>query len=83
MLAGGKYATGYSTYYLYTNKDWWSGSPSGFIGHKAREIAVGNAGHPAYSTVNLASGVRPAVSLKPGTKFSGGDGSYTDPYVAE
>ena len=82
-LAGGKYGSSNSTYYLYTNKIWWSGSPSYFYNRSAFEFYVYSTGTITTEIVNNARGVRPAVSLKPGTKFSGGDGSYTDPYVVE
>jgi len=81
MLAGGK--SGNSTYYLYTNQNWWSGSPFYFYYNGAYEFSVYLAGDLSLFKVNSARGVRPAVSLKPGTKFSSGDGSYTDPYVVE
>ena len=82
-LAGGKLAASNSTYYLYTNQYWWSGSPRDLYYSVASEFFVNSSGYLNSSNVNNASGVRPAVSLKPGTKFSSGDGSYTDPYVVE
>jgi len=33
--------------------------------------------------VSDAYGVRPAVSLKPGTEYTGGDGSMANPYKVE
>ena len=33
--------------------------------------------------VRLSNGVRPSVSLKPGTEFKSGDGSFTAPFVIE
>ena len=85
-LAGGKYVASNSTYYLYTNQYWWSGSPYYFNSYSvgAYGFGVGSGGSLSYSSVNGAYGVRPAVSLKPGTKFSsGGDGTSTNPYVVE
>ena len=35
------------------------------------------------SDVYNSGGVRPSVSIKPGTSFSSGDGSYTSPFVIE
>ena len=72
-----------SSYYLYTGEYWWSGSPSYFYYSYADEFDVYSSGNLSDNGVNYAHGVRPAVSLKPGTKFSSGDGSYTDPYVVE
>ena len=83
MLAGGRVGTSNSTYYLYTNQYWWSGSPNYFNNSSAYGFGVPSGGHLSNYHVRNAIGVRPAVSLKPGTKFSSGDGSYTDPYVVE
>ena len=84
MLAGGIGSSNNSTYYLYTNQNWWSGSPVTFINNDANEFFFVNTGGLVYNKVSVASGVRPAVSLKPGTKFSsGGDGTSTNPYVVE
>ena len=82
-LAGGKRDSNNSTYYLYTNQYWWSGSPDYFNVGNAVEFGVFSSGALSNGFVGGARGVRPAVSLKPGTKFSSGDGSYTDPYVVE
>ena len=82
-LAGGKRDSNNSTYYLYTNQYWWSGSPDYFNVGNAVEFGVFSSGALSNGFVGGARGVRPAVSLKPGTKFSSGDGSYTNPYVVE
>ena len=83
-LAGGKSGTKNSTYYLYTNQYWWSGSPNCFSFDNAYEFYVYNTGNLNNQGVYPARGVRPTVSLKPGTKFSsGGDGTSTNPYVVE
>ena len=84
MLAGGKRGTSNSTYYLYTNRAWGSGSPYDFNDIDAYEFSVLSLGNLNYYYVTNAFGVRPAVSLKPGTKFaSGGTGISTNPYVVE
>ena len=84
MLAGGRGSTSNSTYYLYTNQAWWSGSPHYFTSYNASEFYVSSADLLNVSVVTYARGVRPAVSLKPGTKFaSGGTGISTNPYVVE
>ena len=81
-LGGGKRGTSNSTYYLYTGQYWWSGAPYYFDYH-ASEFNVNSSGNLNYNYVLSTLGVRPAVSLKPGTKFSSGDGSAADPYVVE
>ena len=84
MLAGGKIGSSNTTYYLYTNQNWWSGSPNYFTVSNANEFYVYSSGNLTSDYVRLARGVRPAVSLKPGTKFaSGGTGISTNPYVVE
>ena len=83
-LAGGKYNATNSTYYLYTNQYWRSGSPYYFNVSYAHGFYVSGSGDLYYGSVTTARGVRPAVSLKPGTKFaSGGTGISTNPYVVE
>ena len=83
-LGGSKRSTNNSTYYLYTGNDWWSGSPNSFNNSSATEFLVNSTGNLSSGNVNFARGVRPAVSLKPGTKFaSGGTGISTNPYVVE
>ena len=82
-LGGGKVGTNNSTYYLYTSQYWWSGSPVCFGTSNAVEFTVTSSGTFYNYYVGDANGVRPAVSLKPGTKFASGDGTASDPYVVE
>ncbi len=72
----------YSTYYLKTGSDYWLASPDHYyIG--AYGMFVGPSGGKGYSSVGSAWGARPAVSLKPGTVYASGVGSYTNPFVVE
>ena len=80
MLAGGKGGTSNSTYYLYTNQNFWLGSPGNFGYAYYREFYVHNAGTLVYD-VSTSFGVRPVVSLKPGTIISSGDGTSNTPYI--
>ena len=82
MLSGGT-SSDNSTYYLYTNQNWWSGSPNSFRYGGANEFLVTSSGKLDSIGVKGAYGVRPAVSLKASTKFSGGDGTATNPYVVK
>ena len=74
---------GYSySNYLSTGQWWWTMSPDRFDGSNSYifyvESSLRNAG--AYNS----AGVRPAVSLKPGTKFMiGGDGTANNPYIVK
>ena len=71
----------YSTYYLNTGNFYWLASPNYFSGINAYGRGVNIAGGMGNNGVSNAWGVRPAVSLKPGTGYTLGDGSYTNPFV--
>ena len=74
----------YSSYYLNTGNMYWLASPISFNNNNASGRYVATAGNISGSNVSIISmeGVRPAVSLKPGTGYTG-DGSYTNPFVVE
>ena len=61
-------------YYLISPSDFYYGS---FV----REVT--NTGAFQYLNIVNAFGVRPAISLIPGTKYTGGDGSMANPYVVD
>ena len=82
MLAGGNKNTENRTYYLYTGQHWWLGSSIYLYDNIAIGAGVSGAGllfvgDHVYSTY----GVRPSISLKPGTESTGGDGSAENPYI--
>ena len=81
-MAGGKLGTDNSSYYLYTNQIYWSGSPFYFdsVNSRANEFYVRNYGSVAASPVNIGFGTRPVVSLSPNAKLSG-SGTYDDVYT--
>ena len=81
MLAGGRYNYSNSSYYLYTGSGWWPGSPCTFDYSIANGFYVRSAGGLNHLSVNGSYGVRPSVSLKPGTKIIGGDGTVENPYT--
>ena len=75
---------GYSTSsYLYTNRVWWSLSPYYFNNNRANEFTLNSSGTLYGNYVNNSFGVRPAVSLAPGTSFASGDGSSDTPYKVQ
>ena len=77
-MAGGK---SNSTYYLYTNQSYWSGSPYYFrSGGSAFEFSVVSSGSLDYRIVNDSTGARPVVSLSSKAKLSG-NGTYSNPYT--
>ena len=83
--AGGKGGTSNRSYYLYTRKYYWAGSPSNFSGYgSAYELYVKYDGDLNDGYVNnSAPGVRPCISLAPGTEMSSGDGTVNSPYVVD
>ena len=72
--------SGYSdSSYLYTGQWWWTLSPRSFYGVNAGGFRV--ISDLYYSYVDNTIGVRPSVSLKPGTTSFDGDGTVNDPYI--
>ncbi|MBQ3307108.1 MAG: hypothetical protein IJG68_02825 [Bacilli bacterium] len=83
MLAGGKYYTGNTSYYLYNGSySYWLGSPYYCGSDRTDEFNV-HSGYLFYNYVSNSRGARPAVSLKLGTHFSGGSGTSSEPYIVE
>ncbi len=66
-----------------TGQYYWLASPSNFVNNYVYGRNVYTSGVEVYSIVNDAHGVRPAVSLTPGTMYISGSGSKSDPYVVE
>ena len=80
MMAGGKSETDNSTYYLYTNQNYWTLSPNFFSVTIAFGFNVYFTGYLNSDSVPYTFGARPAVSLKLGATWSG-SGTSTDPYT--
>ena len=81
-MAGGKFLSGNSTYYLYTNQNYWSGSPDSFDSYETNtdEFRVNSSGSLGLDYVNSNAGARPVVSLSSKAKLSG-NGTYSNPYT--
>ena len=81
-MAGGVYGSGNSSYYLYTNQYYWSGSPSNFGGSTAGagEFRVSSSGYLSRNLVSSNAGARPVVSLSSKAKLLG-SGTYSNPYT--
>ena len=75
----------YEQNHYYNTEEWtWFGSPFVSMHGEATVFASSSTAESSYNyVVNLPWGVRPSVSLKPGTSFSSGDGSYTSPFVID
>ena len=79
-MAGGKYSSSNSSYYLYTNQNYWLGSPSSFISNTAIEFFVNSSGFIGAADMYNSCGARPVVSLSSKAKLSG-SGTYDDVYT--
>ncbi len=67
-----------------TGKGYWLASPYYFnIAYCAYCRVVYDDGSMYSFSVTYVRGVRPAISLKPGTEYASGTGSMADPYVVE
>ena len=83
MLAGGGYSIN-KNYYLSTGQSYWLLSPSDFSYYNHAEgFSVESFGILVISDVNNSDGVRPSVSLAPGTRITEGTGTVNSPYVIE
>ena len=66
-----------------TGSIYWLLSPKRYHYYYAYvQIISSNGGHD-YTPTNYSAGVRPVISLKPGTIFSSGNGSTTTPYIVD
>jgi hypothetical protein len=86
MLAGGAFGVGNDSYYLYTESVMWFLSPHIYINIDAGVFAEGANGCIGYTGVGNTAwevGVRPSVSLAPGTEMSSGNGTVDSPYIIE
>ena len=82
VLAGGLAGTTNASFYLNNGSNYWSLSPYGFVYSGASEFSLVYGGI-SYNGVDYTGGLRPAVSLKPGTPVVRGSGTVDDPYVIE
>ncbi len=80
VLAGGKFATDNSAFYLNNNMAYWAGSPRGFSGSVSRvfELAPVGGGHDYVRSRDYAA--RGVVSLSSESKLLG-SGTYNDVYT--
>ena len=84
-MAGGVYGSGYrnSSYYLYTNQSYWSGSPYGFNSSGvASEFNVYLTGSLADNFLSSYYGARPVISLSSKAKLTG-DGTWNNVFEVE
>ena len=79
--AGGVYYKNNSSYYLYTNQNYWTMSPYRFRDGNAWVFSVTSSGQLTSSFLNNTKGVRPVINLKANVQISTGSGTSSDPYV--
>ena len=66
-----------------TGKAYYSISPYGVTAGESREYTVPQSGGFGADAPTNSRGVRPVISLKPGTEYVSGTGSMADPYVVQ
>ena len=66
-----------------TGKYYWLASPSNFTQNQTYGRVLYGDGYMRDDYVDSSRGVRPAVSLRPGTRYSDGDGSMANPYIIQ
>ena len=81
-MAGGVYGSNNTTYYLYTNQNYWAGSPFYFNSYSTFSdvFFVPSSGSIYDYNVVYSLGARPVVSLSSKAKLSG-SGTYNDVYI--
>lgn len=80
IFAGGFGGAGNSTYYLYTNKDYWTMSPYYHNSNDAALFAVNSGSTLNCHGVRNITGLRPIINLRADTIFTG-EGFETNPFV--
>ena len=63
------------------NQTYWLSAPDYFSNIMAYNRVMSSSGSPLAAYLSNAYGIRPSISLKPGIKYSEGDGSKEHPYV--
>lgn len=74
------------TAYLHTDETYWTMSPyTKVISNNYANVVVADAGRYGTDVVDMvvdsSYGVRPSISLKPGTTFASGNGTSASPYI--
>ena len=80
--AGGVWFTNNSSYYLYTNQNYWTMSPYCFGGSNALVFRVNSTGKIGYNSVDYTDSIRPVINLKSDVTITG-SGTTSDPYKVE
>ena len=82
MTLAGHGSLGYSSSsYLYTKQTNYSLSPVSFYNYDGYAFSLNSNGDIRDTRINGSSGVRPAISLAPGTIIASGDGTSENPFI--
>ena len=79
--AGGVFNASNSSFYLYNGIGVWALSPSYLNSAGARAFHMAATANLSTDYINISHGIRPSISLKPGTILSSGNGSAASPYI--
>ena len=66
-----------------TGQTYWIGSPYTFSYNYVSGHWSNSTGSLNIRNISTTGGVRPAISLKPGTVYTSGNGSKNSPYIVE
>ncbi len=80
VYAGGRLGSNNSSYYLYTNQQYWTMSPYYYAGSQAYLLEVHWDGYLTYYYSGGSCGIRPVLNLKADVQLSG-TGTSTDPFI--
>ena len=83
LTADEEVLAGKNSMYLYTGRWYWLLSPIVFNDSARVFTYYGIYGTDTHAMVTNTDGTRPSVSLAPGTRTTGGDGTVYDPYIIE
>ena len=85
VMAGGKWGTANSSYYLYNGNYYWTMSPFCWYSPYVRVFFVWSGGQltGSYNVDWTTPSVRPVINLKSDTTFSSGNGTLADPYIVQ
>ena len=83
IVMAGRYSdVSYHTY-LFSGQNYWTMTPHSFYLRNAAGMVLDSIGSMNSDVVNHSNGVRPVLSLKPGTRIESGAGTVADPFIID
>lgn len=83
MIAGADYETSNANLYIVGGAGYVSMSPSQFYNGRSDIFSLNYDGGYYENSTSNSYGIRPVITIKPGTSLSGGDGTVNNPFVIE